>query len=294
MGIGSWLKSLIKQGSRNSKGEGADSTAQVSTGTSVRQSEPVGLVVVAGTTTFAKDAVQKLADLNRLADRDILETHAVLRRYPQHANAIAVLVDGVKVGALTNATSQVMKLTLGDEHPVGYQLHVLRTEKKLEALAHVWLGPGVPQWTFTRENPAPLTTAERAAASHKQSSQIVSDGLQNVLRSSEITAGMVKGYHYIELVEPIKQLKRDGRLRDALTLAYVAIAAAENEARNSGREPAPAYTMHAAIIHRKLGQHDEERTVLERWISATPAERRKGSKVAERLGKLNSNARHQR
>lgn len=291
MGIGSWLKSLNKQRARKSSDGRVEPTPQVSIGTFVRQSEPVGLAVVAGTTTFAKDAVQKLVDLNCLADRDILETHAVLRRYPQHENAVAVLVDGVKVGALTSATSQAMKLTLGDEHRVNYQLHVLRTEKKLEALAHVWLGPGAPQWTFTRENPAPLITAERAAASHKQSRQIITDGLQDVLRSSEITAGMVKGYHYIELVEPIKQLKRDGRLGDALILAYVAIVAAENEARISGREPAPAYTLHAAIIHRKLGQHDEERTVLERWIAVTPAERRKGSKVAERLDKLISNAR---
>src|SRR5699024_4401088 len=205
MGIGSWLKSLIRQGARNSSDEHADPSPQVSIGTSIRQCEPGGLAVVAGTTTFAKDAVQRLADLNRLADRDILETQAVLRRYPQHENAISVLVDGVKVGALTSATSQAMNLTLGDDCVVGYQLHVLRTKKKLEALAHVWLGPGPSRCTFTRESPAPLTTAQRAAASQKQSIQVIRDGLQSVLRSSETTAGMVKGYHYIELVEPIKQ-----------------------------------------------------------------------------------------
>lgn len=288
MGIGSWLKSLGRTQARTTEVVPADVAPRIRVIASMHRNEPTGLAYVAGTTTFAKDAVQALADRHRLAERDILQVPAVLRRYPEFDNAVTVLIDGVKVGALSRGTSQAMTMTLGDERQVDYQLHVLRTEKKLEALAHVWLGPGEPQWEYTRDNPAPLTTDERAATSQKQITQGISARLQNVLDAPEITAGMVKGYHYVELAEPIKQLKRDGRLQDALTLSYVAIAAAENEARNSGREPAPAYTLHAAIVHRKLGQHEEERAVLERWIAATPKERRAGSKVAERLDKLNA------
>lgn len=271
MGIGSWLKSLGGKRARTSEVEPTDVTPRIRVTVSVDRSKPKGQAYVAGTTTFAKDAVQALADRHRLAERDVLQTRAVLRRYPEFDNAVTVLVDGAKVGALSRGTSQAMTLTLGDERQVDYQLHVLRTEKKLEALAHVWLGPGEPEWEYTRDNPAPLTTAERAATSQKQITQTISAKLQAVLDAPEISAGMVKGYHYVELAEPIKQLKRDGRLQDALTLAYSAIEAAENEARHSGREPAPAYTLHAAIVHRKLGQHDEERAVLERWIAATPA-----------------------
>jgi hypothetical protein len=288
MGIGAWLKSLGGKRTRTSEVEPADVTPRIRVTTSVHRNEPMGQAYVAGTTTFAKDAVQALANRHRLAERDIFETPAVLRRYPEFDNAVTVLVDGVKMGALSRGTSQAMTMTLGDERQVDYQLHVLRTEKKLEALAHVWLGPGEPEWEYTRDNPAPLTTAERAATSQREITETISARLQNVLDAPEITAGMVKGYHYVELAEPIKQLKRDGRLQDALTLSYVAIEAAENEARQSGREPAPAYTLHAAIVHRKLGQHEEERAVLERWIAATPEERRAGSKVVERLNKLNA------
>lgn len=291
MGIASWLRRLRRQKTRRSVDEHADLTLRSRMSTSSRQSEPIGQAYVAGTATFAKDAVKALADQYRLADREIFESRALLRRYPEFENAITVLVNGVKVGALTSVASRAMQMTLGDERIVDYQLHILRTENRLEALAHVWLGSGTPQWEFTRDNPAPLTTIERAVSSQKQRSQTVSQGLQDILRAHEITAGMVKGYHYLELVEPIKQLKRDGRLQDALILAYAAIDAAENEASVSGREPAPAYTLHAAIVHRKLGQHDEERAVLERWIASTPAQRRQGSKVVERLDKLISKAR---
>lgn len=101
---------------------------------------------------------------------------------------------------------------------------------------------------------------------------------------SPVRRGMVDGVHYLELVEPIKQLKRDGRPEEALVLCYKAIEAAEHG--RDGREPAPAYTGHAAIIRRKLGQKDEEIAVLKRWLAVCPADRRDGSRIAERLAKL--------
>ncbi|MFC4372200.1 hypothetical protein [Citricoccus nitrophenolicus] len=255
---------------------------------SFHTAELSGTVQVAGTTTFAKDAVQDLADRHQLGERDVLELRAVLRRYPKHNNAVTVLVDGVKVGALPQAHNQTVTMGLGDERGVDYQLHVLRTDKGLSAVAYVWLGLGKPQWEFTRDNPAPLTTSERAAHSQQGQARMIDEALTDVLRASEITAGMVKGYHYIELAEPIKQLKREGRLQEALVLCYQAIGAAEKEARAKGWAPAPAYTIHAAVIHRKLGQQDEEQAVLERWMAATPNDQRDGSKVAERLAKLSA------
>jgi hypothetical protein len=88
----------------------------------------------------------------------------------------------------------------------------------------------------------------------------------------------------LELVEPIKQLKREGRLQEALVVCYKAIKAAESD--RGGREPAPWYTEQAAIVHRKLGQKDEEIAVLNRWLDSTPKSRRAGSRIAERLAKL--------
>lgn len=37
-------------------------------------------------------------------------------------------------------------------------------------------------------------------------------------RSRQFQRGMYKGVHYLQLVEPIKQLKRESRLEEALAL----------------------------------------------------------------------------
>jgi hypothetical protein len=103
-------------------------------------------------------------------------------------------------------------------------------------------------------------------------------------RAQQFKNGMVDGVHYLELVEPIKQLKREGRLNEALVLCYKAVEAAERDRR--GREPAPWYTEQAAIVHRKLGQRDEEIAVLKRWMDVCPKARRPGSSIGERLAKL--------
>lgn len=76
---------------------------------------------------------------------------------------------------------------------------------------------------------------------------------------------MVRGKNYIYWVPKIEQLKRDGRLEEALDLTLECCGAAERD--RGGREPAPAYTRHAAIICRKLGYLVNERQVLERWLS---------------------------
>lgn len=289
MGIGSWLRSLggtTPQGPRQKASGKRSASPRVKVVASFSIAEPTGMVQVAGTSTFAKDAVRDLTDRHQLGERDVLELQATLRRYPEHGNAVNVLVDDVKVGALSQAHSQAMTMGLGDELTVPYQLHVFRTTKGLSAVAYIWLGRGKPRWEFTRDNPAPLTNTERAVHSQQGHTRMIDEALADVLRAPKITAGMVKGYHYTEMAEPIKQLKREGRLQDALVLCYQAIGATEKEARATGWSPAPAYTIHAAVIHRKLGQRDEERAVLERWMDATPVDQREGSKVAERLAKL--------
>lgn len=118
-----------------------------------------------------------------------------------------------------------------------YQLHVLR-EQKLLAKAYDWLGPGEPEWVHTRENPPALTSRERINDSHVQKTMLVREALQEGgERAQQFRRGMVDGVHYLELVEPIKQLKREGRLKEALVLCYKAIEAAERD--RDGREPAP-------------------------------------------------------
>ena len=123
-------------------------------------------------------------------------------------------------------------------------------------------------------------------AAHKTSSNMVRKAVdQGGVRSEQFKTGMVEGVHYLELVEPIKQLKREGALEDALTLCYAAIEGEENG--REGRPPAPWYTEQAAIIHRKLGQKEQEIAVLERWLQFVPAESRSSMGIGERLAKIN-------
>lgn len=82
-------------------------------------------------------------------------------------------------------------------------------------------------------------------------------------------AGNYKGRHYSTWADEAKQLKRDGRLDEALTLLRGLMDAAEAEA-NSFRPRgavAPWYFEQAAIIHRKRGEHAEELAVLDRYLA---------------------------
>ena len=72
----------------------------------------------------------------------------------------------------------------------------------------------------------------------------------------------------------VQALERDGKLDEALQLTEALITAAEQESVISGREPAPAYTERAAIIHRKRKDYVSEIAVIERWDRACPPERR--------------------
>lgn len=71
-----------------------------------------------------------------------------------------------------------------------------------------------------------------------------------------------------------QSLEREGRVENALKLLYALISAAEQEAEVSGREPAPAYTERAAIIHRRRRDYAAEILVIERWKTACPPAKR--------------------
>lgn len=103
-------------------------------------------------------------------------------------------------------------------------------------------------------------------------------------RAEQFKAGVVDGVHYLQVVEPVKELKRQGRNEEALRLLYLAIEGAEGD--REGRSPAPWYTEQAAIVHRKLGQRDEEIAVLRRWLAFVPEGRRPDTDIGKRLAKL--------
>ncbi|WP_164477838.1 hypothetical protein [Nocardioides pantholopis] len=104
---------------------------------------------------------------------------------------------------------------------------------------------------------------------------------------AEVEAMTFAGQPLWDWLKHAQALEKDGRADEALALLEALIIAAEQEASISGREPAPAYTERAAIIHRKRRDYVAEIAAVERWINACPPEERGPGalqgKLAERL-----------
>ncbi|MBH5144310.1 exonuclease domain-containing protein [Rhodococcus erythropolis] len=88
----------------------------------------------------------------------------------------------------------------------------------------------------------------------------------------------VRGKNFTVWVEPIKQLKRDDRLDEALELLLECVDVAERPGTLGGGMPAPWYTEQAAIVYRKQKNFVAEVDILRRWIDAA---RRNGCAVDE-------------
>lgn len=172
------------------------------------------LTKVAGTTTFAAAGAQGLVRRRGLDGRGVLEGTALLQRDPTNTfdpNAVAVLFEGDHIGALPSPYARAITLDVGSAQPVPVQVAWVESEGKLRVEAWVWLGDLPARWTFSAENLPPMTSKERAAADHARTREMVADAVAGGgRRAEEFRSGMVNGVHYLELVEPIKQLKRDG------------------------------------------------------------------------------------
>lgn len=245
---------------------------------------------LSGTTTFAKEAITILAERYGVAERGYLELGGTLQREPGNeadSHAVAVHVEGERIGYLPGYVARAEDLSSEGARPARVQIFTEVMPTGLRAEAWAWLADGPPEWNWSERNRPPMSPHAKALADHAAASDMVADALTHGgERAEQFKIGLVNGVHYLQLVEPIKQLKRDGRLDEALKLCYAAIEGAEAEARRDRLEPAPWYTEQAAIIHRKLRQHDEEVAVLERWIAACPPNRRGGSRIQMRLDKL--------
>lgn len=242
-----------------------------------------------GTTTFGAGNLERLFTAHELAEGGLLELSGYLVPEPDNTadpNAVAVHVEGERIGYLPGH--------LAEGAPQGDRANVCRvqlwgasTSEGLRVRGWVARGGGNVAWPHSPTNAPAVRIEERRAEESANTSRMVDAALSaGGARAAEFRRGMVGSYHYLETVEPIKQLKREGRLEEALKLCYAAIEAAEKS--QEARGPAPWYTEQAAIIHRKLGQHLEEDAVLRRWLRHCPPELRPTSRIQTRLDKLKS------
>jgi hypothetical protein len=252
------------------------------------------LVALAGTTTLGRDAIDAL-----LARRDArlpayLELEAVLEREPDNpvdSYAIAVLVEGDRIGYLPGYLAKQTDLPVGTSLPLPVQLFAKEQNGRTRALAWAWLDETPPRWAHGPNSWPAITREEKRAADHTRSRTTVAEAIRDGgRRASQFRPGMVDGVHFLELVEPIKQLKREGRNEEALQLCYVAIAGVEGEHASEGLTPPPWYTEQAAIVLRKLNRRDEEIAVLRRYLALLPRESSDGSSLAQRLSKIEGHA----
>ncbi|WP_225754688.1 hypothetical protein [Actinotalea sp. Marseille-Q4924] len=153
---------------------------------------------------------------------------------------------------------------------------------------------GTPQAEVVRPGDAGYATqseqrrAENAARKERLRLDRLAAGGEEADRERR---GLVRGKHYTEWPDTVRELKREERYEEALRLLEECISPAERD--RDGREPAPWYTEQAAIIDRKLGDHDAEISVLERYVSvcATSVGR---TRIHERLDKARALAHRRR
>ncbi|TXR55764.1 hypothetical protein [Quadrisphaera setariae] len=167
------------------------------------------------------------------------------------------------------------------------------------AAAHlpVLLARTAPQTASTAVEPSALVSVEdRREHRHAARQAHVADAqhrheqeLQGKGEGADAHAARgrtVRGKPYYLWVETIEQLKREARHEEVLALLYECIAAAERDRR--GGAPAPAYTEHAAIVHRKMGDHDAEIAVIKRWLRLAPENEPKLARMSDRLTKASA------
>ncbi|WP_158375160.1 hypothetical protein [Cellulosimicrobium cellulans] len=245
---------------------------------------------LSGTTTFTRDAVDAFLARRGLELPAHVEMDGIAQREPANPAdpaAVAVLVDGEPIGYLPHPVAVRLDPPTDASLSVRVQLFAKEQDGRARAAAWVWLEDSTPRWQFSADKWPPITRTETRVDGHLERREMVSDALANGgARADAFRAGTVENIHYLELVEPIKQLKREGRLEEALELCYVAITGAEAQHAHDRLTPPPAYTEHAAIILRKLRRHDEERAVLRRYLALLPKDQRAGSRIGERLAKL--------
>ncbi len=97
--------------------------------------------------------------------------------------------------------------------------------------------------------------------------------------------GYVRGRHFTEYVEEVKELRRTGREEETRELLLELVAANEDEARHEGWGVAPWYYEQLAISYRKTGNLDEEIAILERYTAQRQAPGATSPKLHERLEK---------
>lgn len=101
----------------------------------------------------------------------------------------------------------------------------------------------------------------------------------------EKNAAQALGRHYVDWVEPIKELKRQGKLEEAEKILLACVDATERESTITNYGVAPWYYEQLAIIYRKQDRPAAEVDILERFMKQKHGQGAKLDGMADRLAK---------
>lgn len=250
------------------------------------------LMHVAGTNGLGRDGCRRVAERRQISPRGYVEAVAEIEFAPDAVGdrrfyPLDVYVDDEWIGCLHAAALDAVDSAADGIRSVPVQIFTEAAGRGLRAEVWVWLGRGTAAWVWAVDRRPPMTLSERAVARQRDAERLVRDAVSVPgTRGEHFRAGIVNGRHYLELVEPIRGLKREGRLEEALGLCYQAMEGVEAAAR-AGAIPLPSwYAQQAGIILRKLHRYDEEVAVLEGWLEMCPPDMRDGSTIDTRLKNL--------
>ncbi|TDZ80136.1 hypothetical protein DE4585_03887 [Mycobacteroides salmoniphilum] len=201
-----------------------------------------------------------------------LETTAVLRETAQPGkrfSPVAVYVNGHLIGFVGALYADTVREALRRPHLAD---KIVQVRCRIYARENPWtaratLGPYESVVTH-------LEDAQSAAEGRVQEAMLAELRLQRQNAGGEearIQAErMVRSRDFVEWVETIKQLRREGNNDEAFVLLSECIDAAERDAKAHGYQPPYWYTEQVAIILRKRGDLAGEVAALERFLAASP------------------------
>ena len=98
--------------------------------------------------------------------------------------------------------------------------------------------------------------------------------------------GYVDGKYYLEYIEDVKQLKKEGKYKESVNLLLKLVDAIEKESKAKDIGVAPWYYEQLSIIYKKLNDKEAEINILERFSKQKHARGVKPKKLLDKLLKL--------
>lgn len=251
---------------------------------------PEPVVQLMGTTTTCAEEMYRLCRLLGIEDGGTAVVSGVLQRELDNAQvpgAAAVMRDGRPIGYLptwvqnAGAENFGFRVYLAEDtsHVVPVQIFAAILDQGFRAEAWVWLADGDPIWKWSESNPPPLSPEAKRIARQAD----VSLQLRKRLDDPQVIAGMTEsGFHYLELVEPLHQLKREGRNNEALIMVVAGLRAV---LAAHGPEFPPFFLQQAGIVLRKL-QRGNEALLLDAEFAQYKAGELSMHQLVDRLNSL--------